>query len=259
MFKQFLFALLALLTGGAWGVVAEEPEAREYTDTTGKKLPYRLFKPEKIEPGKKYPLVLLLHGAGERGSDNKIQLTWWWKSGQRSLLTSPAFVESGAFALCPQCPSEKQWVDVPWSKGSFKSPTISEPLRLALELTDATIKDLPIDPDRVYVTGLSMGGYGTWDALARRPELFAAGIPICGAGDPEKAATIAHIPVWAWHGDKDGAVPVQGSRDMIEALKKAGAKPRFNELPGVGHNSWSPAYADADFWPWLLAQKRTKK
>ncbi len=175
------------------------------------------------------------------------------------MLTEPAFVEAGCFALCPQCPAGKQWVDVPWSKGSFKTPAVSEPLRLALELTDATLRKYPIDPDRVYVTGLSMGGYGTWDAIARRPELFAGAIAICGAGDPARAKEIAHIPVWAWHGEKDGAVPVQGSRDMVAALKKAGAMPRYNELPGVGHNSWSPAYADRDFWPWLLKQKRTRK
>lgn len=148
---------------------------------------------------------------------------------------------------------------MPWEKGSFQTPAISESLRLALELTDATLKELPIDPERVYVTGLSMGGYGTFDALVRRPDLFAGAIAVCGAGDPSKAKSIAHIPVWAWHGDKDTAVPVQGSRDMVEALKKAGATPKYSELAGVGHNSWSPAYADKDFWPWLLAQKRAKK
>jgi predicted peptidase len=255
--RQLLLVVMVLI--GGVGTMADEPEMRTYKDAAGKTLPYRLFKPAKVEAGKKYPLVLLLHGAGERGTDNKAQLVWWYHPTQPSLLTHPAFLEAGCYAIAPQCPADKRWVEVPWEKGSYKTPEISEPLRLTLELTDATIKDQPIDPDRVHVTGLSMGGYGTWDALARRPELFAAAIVVCGAGDPEKAKSIAHIPVWAWHGDKDGAVPVQGSRDMIEALKKAGAMPKYSELVGVGHNSWSPAYADKDFWPWLLAQKRAKQ
>jgi predicted peptidase len=256
--RRLLLAAFLVLIGGVC-VMADEPETREFKDATGKTLPYRLIKPAKIEPGKKYPLVLLLHGAGERGTDNKAQLVWWYDAKKPSLLTHPAFVEAGCFAIAPQCPPNKKWVEVPWEKGSYKTPEISDPLRLALELTDATIKEFPIDPDRVYVTGLSMGGYGTWDALARRPELFAAAIAVCGAGDPDKAKTIAHIPVWAFHGDKDEAVPVKGSRDMIEAMKKAGATPKYSELAGVGHNSWSPAYADKDFWPWLLSQKRAKQ
>lgn len=251
-----VLAVLAL--GLPASAFAADPEAKIYTDDDGKTLPYRLLKPADPEPGKKYPLVLVLHGAGERGSDNAKQLTWFWEKG-KGPLGRPEFAEAKAFALLPQCPDGKQWVDVPWGKGSYKSPAVSGPLKLALELVEASIKRLPIDPDRVYVVGLSMGGFGTFDALQRRPDLFAAAVPICGAGDLSKAKAIAHIPVWAFHGDKDTAVPVSGSREMVAALKAAGGTVKYTEYKGVGHNSWSPAFAEKEFWTWLFAHKRAKK
>jgi predicted peptidase len=253
--KQVL-AMIALTVPA--GVTAAEPEAKVFKDAAGKTLPYRLLKPADPEPGKKYPLVLVLHGAGERGSDNAKNLVWFWDNG-KGPLGRPEVAAAKAFALLPQCPDGQQWVNVPWAKGSYKSPEVSDPLRLALELVDASVKELPIDPDRVYVIGLSMGGFGTFDALQRRPELFAAAIPICGAGDLSKAKAIAHIPVCAFHGDQDGAVPVAGSREMVAALKAAGGTPKYTEFKGVGHNSWSPAFQEKEFWTWLFAQKRAKK
>jgi predicted peptidase len=238
---------------------AAEPEARVFKSPAGKTLPYRLLKPAATEPGKTYPLVLFLHGAGERGTDNAKQLVWFWNANKPSVLTRKEFADARAFAVIPQCPDGQQWVNVPWEKGSYQSPQISEPLQLTLDLIDAQLKELPIDPDRVYVIGMSMGGYGAFDAIQRRPNLFAAAIPICGAGDPSKAKDVAHVPVWAFHGEKDPAVPVSGSREMVEALKKVGGSPRYTEYPGVGHNSWSPAFEEKEFWGWLFAQKRTRK
>ena len=116
-------------------------------------------------------------------------------------------------------------------------------------------KELPIDPKRLYVMGLSMGGYGTWDALQRYPEKFAAAVPICGGGD-ETAADRIKAPVWAFHGDADGAVPVQRSRNMIEAIRKAGGKPKYTEYPGVGHNSWSAAFKDPELLKWLFSHHK---
>jgi predicted peptidase len=255
--KQILATIATALTGCA--ATAAEPEAKEYRPAPGQVLRYRLLKPADPEPGKKYPLVLILHGAGERGADNAKQLLWYWDAKKPSVLTRPEVAAAKAFAVIPQCPDGQQWVNVPWAKGSYKSPEVSEPLRLALDLTEALVKELPVDPDRVYVTGMSMGGYGTFDAVQRRPDLFAAAVPVCGAGDPAKAKAIAHIPVWAFHGDQDTAVPVAGSRDMVAALKAAGAAPRYTEYRGVGHNSWSPAFAEKEFWSWLFAQKRTAK
>jgi predicted peptidase len=254
--SRTLTIMCALAFSGAAG--AAEPEAKEF-QADGKTLLYRILKPTDTEAGKKYPLVLVLHGAGERGNDNKKQLVWFWDAKKPRVLGRPEVAAAKAFVVVPQCPDGKQWVDVPWAKGSYKSPEISEPIKLTLGLVDSLIKDLPIDPDRVYVMGMSMGGFGAFDAAQRRPELFAAIVPICGAGDPARAKDIAHIPVWAFHGDKDDAVPVAGSRDMIAALKKAGADPKYTEYPDTGHNSWSPAFDEKEFWNWIFAQKRMKK
>ncbi len=237
---------------------AAEPEAKTFTAPGGKTLPYRLIRPDGVEAGKTYPLVLVLHGAGERGSDNAKQLIHVWEKGTGPL-GRPEFAAAKAFAILPQCPDGKQWVNVPWGNGSYTSPAVSEPLDLALKLTDASIKELPIDPDRVYVMGLSMGGYGTFDAIQRRPELFTAAIPVCGAMDVSKAKDVKHVAVWVFHGDKDTVVPPTGSRDAVAALKAAGATPRYTEYPDVGHNSWSPAFRERELWTWLFAQKRAGK
>ena len=174
-------------------------------------------------------------------------------------MTRPEVAKEKAFVIVPQCPDGKQFVEVPWAKGSYKSPEVSEPLKLALALIDSFIKDNPIDADRVYVVGMSMGGYGAIDAVQRRPQLFAACVPICGAADLSKARDIAHVPMWAFHGDADTVVPVSGSREIVAELKKAGAEPKYTEYPKVGHNSWSPAFEDKEFWSWIFAQKRQPK
>lgn len=252
---RWILTMIALALGAAAN--AAEPEALVFK-SGDKSLPYRLLKPEGTVKGEKYPLVIFLHGAGERGVDNKKQLVWFWNDKKPSVMTRPEVAKEKAFVIVPQCPDGKKFVEVPWEKGSYKSPEISETLKLTLALIDATIKEQPIDADRVYVIGMSMGGYGAFDAVQRRPELFAACVPICGAGDPSKAKDIAHVPVWAFHGADDGAVPVSGSRDMIDALKKAGAEPKYSEYPKVGHNSWSPAFEEKEFWNWIFAQKRKK-
>ncbi len=251
-----VFAMFAFVAASAAN--AAEPEAHVFK-ADGKTLPYRLLKPADTEAGKKHPLVLFLHGAGERGTDNAKQLVWFWADKKPSVLTRPEVTAAKAFVIVPQCPEGKRFVDVPWEKGSYKSPEISEPLKLTLALIDSFLKEQPIDPDRVSVVGMSMGGYGAIDAVQRRPELFAACISICGAADLSKARDIAHVPVWAFHGDADGAVPVSGSREFIDALKKAGAEPKYTEYPKVGHNSWSPAFEEKEFWNWIFAQKRKPK
>jgi predicted peptidase len=129
-------------------------------------------------------------------------------------------------------------------------------MKLLLGLIDSLEKTLPIDKSRIYVTGLSMGGYGTWDLISRRPERFAAAVPVCGGGDEGQAANAAKVPVWAFHGGKDGVVIPERSRNMVEALKTAGATPKYTEYPEVGHDSWNKAYADPEMMKWLFSQKR---
>lgn len=249
---------VVLLMLAATSARAADPEPKTFAAAGGKTIPYRLLRPDGVEAGKKYPLVLVLHGAGERGTDNAKQLIHVWDKGTGPL-GRPEFAAAKAFAVLPQCPDGKQWVDVPWAKGSYKSPPVSEPLELALQLVDAAIKEHPIDPDRVYVMGLSMGGYGTFDAVQRRPELFAAAVPVCAAMDVSKAKAVAAVPMWVFHGDKDTVVPVSGSREAVAALRAAGATPRYTEYAGVGHNSWAPAFREKELWTWVFAQRRGKK
>jgi predicted peptidase len=251
-----VFAMFALALAST--ADAAEPDAKVFRKGEAS-LPYRLVRPAGTEAGKKYPLVLFLHGAGERGTDNAKTLVWFWDAKKPSVLTRQEFIDAKAFAVVPQCPDGKQWVDVPWANGCYKSPPVSAPLALTLDLVDSLVKELPIDADRVSVVGMSMGGYGAFDAAQRRPDLFAAVASVCGAGDVAKAKDIAHVPVWAFHGDADNVVPVKGSRDMVAALKKAGGEVKYTEYPKVGHNSWSPAFAEKDFWTWVFAQQRGKK
>lgn len=239
-----LAAILVLALPG----VAQEPEAMEARTFQG--LPYRLFKP-KAEGT--HPLVVFLHGAGERGDDNAAQL----KNCVKHLLKQQE--KQPFFLVAPQCPKDRRWVEVNWGAPSHAMPEQpSEPMGRLLGLLATLEKELGHDRTRVYVTGLSMGGFGTWDLLCRRPDLFAAAVPICGGGDEAQAPRIAKIPQWIFHGDKDTVVKTARSRAMVEALKKAGGEPIYTEYPGVAHNSWDRAYADPKLWDWLFAQKRPR-
>ena len=187
--------------------------------------------------GHGWPLVLFLHGAGERGSDLK----------QVEMHGPPKLVAQGKkfpfILVSPQCPKDGWW----------------EPTGLQ-QLLDRTEKQLKVDPDRVYLTGLSMGGYGTWDLARRDPKRFAAIAPVCGGSAPELvflSPGLKTLPVWAFHGDQDKTVPAQRSIEMIDALRKAGNPDvKLTIYPGVGHASWVQAYDDPEFYRWLLSHKR---
>lgn len=234
-------------------------EARHISYTGGdysdEQFGYRLMSPAKIEEANKYPLILFLHGAGERGSDNKRQLTHF-----PVLMAQPHYRERyPCFVLAPQCRTGRKWVEVDWSAAeTHKSPkSPGDQMQVALQILKQTLRDLPIDPDRVYLTGLSMGGYGSWDLGCRHPELFAAVAPICGGADNDAVAVLKNMPVWVAHGAADRVVPPERSRLAVAALKRAGGNPIYVELPGVGHNSWTPSYTDNDgLIPWLFRQTR---
>jgi predicted peptidase len=261
MIKHCLIPLLAMLF--ATGFVMSDSlsaadhrdrfEARTFEGDAGKKLNYRLLLPKGYDPKKAYPLVLFLHGAGERGSDNKIQLV----HGMNEFASDEIMEKHPAFVVAPQCPEGKQWVDVPWSADSHIMPKEpAEPLQQSLDLIAALQKEFSIDKSRIYVTGLSMGGFGAWDAIQRQPKLFAAAVPVCGGGDATLAEKIKDVPVWAFHGAEDGAVKPKRSRDMIAALKKVGGSPKYTEYEKVGHNSWEKAYGDPQMYEWLFGQNR---
>ncbi len=232
--------------------VQELTTAEVFKTPSGETLNYRIFLPKSAPAGKKLPIVLFLHGAGERGNDNSSQLV----HGVMPLITYGTATNDPAIILAPQCPGEMQWVNVPWDAKSHTMPVEpSQPMKLALALLREKMKTLPVDPARVYVTGLSMGGYGTWDAIQREPALFAAAMPVCGGGDTACAPTIKQIPIWAFHGDADGAVPVVRSRDMFKALQACGSKAQYREYPGAGHDVWSSTYNDPAVLAWFFSQR----
>jgi len=217
-------------------------------------IPWRLFVPEKASKENPLPLVVFLHGAGKKGNDNIGPMSLAW-----SFITPEAQAKNPCFVLAPQVPINRLWVS--YNLKAMESVDtevveITPEMAAALELVDEMLKTRPIDPRRVYVVGQSMGGYGTWDAMVRRPDLWAAAVPICGGGDPAKAEKIKAIPVWAWHGESDTMVPVTGSRKMIEALKATGAQPLYTEIAKGGHGVWIKAFADPKLYDWLFAQKK---
>jgi predicted peptidase len=223
-----LFLALSILTHAVETTFKPQPEQGN--------IHYLLFTPE-ITSGKKYPLVIFLHGAGERGNDNKSQL----KHGARVFTTAENQAKRPCFVIAPQCPKD-QW----WSGKNLED---------VITIVEKFAKDPRVDTSRIYITGLSMGGFGTWSIIAQRPKLFAAAIPICGGGNPADAKTIKHIPIRAYHGDADKVVTPDKSQSMIDALKSFRAKDATLTLyPNVGHDSWTQTYVDPSVMAWLFEQ-----
>ncbi len=220
----------------------------------GDTLNYRLLFPD-ADTMRKYPLVIFLHGSGERGSDNEAQLKW----GVMNFATDQNMIQHPAIVIAPQCPEKQSWSN--FSRGKSSSdirlqPAPTKPMELLIGLIHQLVKSMPIDSNRIYITGLSMGGFGTYDAIERYPDLFAAAVPVCGGGDISRAASIAHLPIWIFHGAEDPAVNPVFSMDMFEALTKAGAHPGFTQYPEVGHFSWLGAYSDQLMIEWLFRQHK---
>ena len=225
----------------------------EFKNKEGQRLLYRFLKPASLEAGKKYPIVIFFHGAGERGDDNEKTLI----HGVKTFATEEFLKKYPCFVVVPQCPNEQMWMGFPWTVEKVVLPEKpTESLSLAMQCLDSLEKEFPIDTDREYVTGLSMGGFGTWESIVRSPNRFAAAVPICAGCDVTKAKSIAHLPIWAYHGAKDGVVKVERSREIIEALKAAGGTPKYTEYPEVGHDSWNGAYKDQAMYEWLFSQRR---
>lgn len=240
--KNFLIRLsfvcaTAIATGlcHAEEKVASQTFARLDTQVTIQ-MDYLLYVPPDYDTKPVWPVMLFLHGSGERGND----LALVRKHGL------PKLIEEGTafpfIVVSPQCPSGKQW----------------DPFTL-LALLDDVRSRLKIDEDRIYITGISMGGFGTWMLAAYAPEQIAAIAPICGGGDTEWAENFATMPVWAFHGAKDNSVPPSRSQAMIDALKKKGGDPRLTIYPDAGHDSWTATYDNPELYAWLLSQSRPKR
>ncbi|MEZ6064501.1 MAG: prolyl oligopeptidase family serine peptidase [Planctomycetaceae bacterium] len=196
-------------------------------------LAYLLYLPPNYEEQEKWPLLVFLHGSGERG--NNLQKV--------KVHGPPKLVEQGRdfpmIIVSPQCPADKWW-DV----------------RELTALIDAVSTEQKVDPDRIYVTGLSMGGYGTWELASAIPDRLAAIVPICGGGTPYRTRRFAKLPVWAFHGAKDSAVPLKATEDMIAALRQNGGDPKLTVYPEANHDSWTETYNNPELYTWLLEQKR---
>ena len=244
----------------AWpGLAADGPpdenlvnrfEARISKDSSGKSIPYRLFKPRAYDSAQEYPLVLILHGAAGLGTDNKNQFAGGNQVPVEVLTREENQGKYPCFILAPQCPRTGSWA------GYFNQST--DAMRLSLAALKAVQNEFNIDAQRLCVVGLSMGGSGVWDLIAREPKLFAAAVPICGAGNPAKAPLFAQQNIWCFHGEKDPLVDVAYARRMIAAIKKGGGHPKYTEYAGVGHNSYVNAFNEPELLPWLFSQKRNE-
>jgi predicted peptidase len=213
----------------------DEPKPGKQVEVKGSEgeYSYLLFLPQTYDKQDKWPLIVFLHGAGERGDDLNLAK----KHGPPKNVEKQADFEF--IVVSPQVPANQRWE-----------------ADKVMKIVDSLSKSLKIDASRIYLTGLSMGGYGTWSTAAKYPDRFAAIVPICGGGDPESAEKIKDIPCWVFHGAKDTAVPLKASEDMVDALKKAGGEPKFTVYPEAGHDSWTESYNNPELYKWLLAQQR---
>jgi predicted peptidase len=220
-------------------------------------LPYRILYPDRFDKTKKYPLVIVLHGSGERGNDNELQLA----HGAALFVSNAVRKKFPSIVIFPQCPAEDYWSNVDREsitdgKRNYVFHEDGKPtpaMKMLLSFTDDLIKKPYIDPKRMYVGGLSMGGMGTFELLSRKPQMFAAAFPICGGGHPNTVKAYAkQVSLWVFHGAEDDVVSIHHSQVMVEALKKAGADVRFTIYPDVKHESWDRAFAEPDLLPWLF-------
>lgn len=224
-------------------------------------LPYRLYVPENYTADKKYPVLLLLHGLGECGTDNELQ----FRSGFPQFFRDPNSPVYDAIVIAPQCPRDSLWVDLhlislireicgPYA---LDGQNESRSLIAVNAILDEIMEKYSCDEDRLYVAGISLGAYGTWDLLLRHTDRFAAAMPVCGAGDYENARLAANIPVRVYHGDSDRSVSVEGSRLMVDALRAAGnERVHYTEYEGRDHDIWNDAFGDPDAPAWIFAQRR---
>ncbi len=225
--------------------LADKFEARVFVGSKGDTLYYRLLKPLNYDTTKKYPLLVSLPYGGQPGTDKIRQLEGAaaaeMLSGKENREKYPAFI------FVPNCPAGSGWGGIPGY------PSVDS---LVYEALTSLNNEPGLDVKRRYVTGISRGGYGAWNFISKRPDLFAAAIPVCGGGDPSFAARAVDVAVWAFHGEDDKNVPVSGSREMIKAIEKAGGHPKYTEFANEGHNIWYQTSITPGLWDWLFAQQQ---
>ena len=273
---RFVTYLFCLLGGLSLTAVGQSATSFSIADTTlylkktfnfrrGYSLPYRLLEPLDKDPKATYPLVIVLHGAGEKGDDNGRQLL----NGGDVFASLDSRLRFQSYVVFPQCPKPDNWTTFGYLKNPGEEIQIGRyekkagtPLLATFDLIDRLIANHHIanhhiDKKRVYIVGLSMGGFGALEAVARRPNLFAAAVPICGGGDTTACRKYARkVPVWLFHSQDDPIVPVGLSRAIANRLRALGADPQFTEYENAGHTVWREAFADPRLLTWLFDQKR---
>jgi predicted peptidase len=235
MLRLVMFTLL--LTSPTFQSTRAEESRDEFSATVTKEVSaqYLVVNPTDFDPQQKYPLIIFLHGSGERGDDlEKVKIHGPFKTVEE--LKLPFII------VAPQSPADERW-----------------DIDMLSALVDRLLETLPVDRDRVYLTGLSLGGFGTWDLAIRRPEVFAAIAPICGVGKPSQAAKLKNVPIWAFHGAKDDAVQLKGSTEMIDALYAVGNDARLTVYPEANHDSWTATYENPRLYEWFLSHRSTGK
>lgn len=229
----------------------ERTEEGRYEDAKGNVLVYRLLKPKSYEKGAQYPLVIFLHGSGERGDDNRTPMRQ--RNGAYEFLQTVE--DRSFFMLIPQCPRG----DI-WSSYSSMVPGYTEamtiPMKLTFAIMDKVMAELPVDPRRIYVTGFSMGAVGTWEMVALKPKLFAAAVPVSGGHYSTLAPRTVPVPFWIFHGKNDAAVPVSESQKMVKVLADIGSAVKYTEYPDGDHFILGRVYSSPEMAEWLFAQKR---
>ena len=233
----------------------------QYLASTGETMHYYVYVPTGYSAEAKLPLLIEVHGAGPQPAKDG-----GGGSARRYLGLNPNYAEAKYPCIFVEPMLNADWKVSCWDSKGWKTGSHTMDLKappkgiaILLEFLPKIIADLKSDPDRTYVTGASNGGYATWDLITYRPDLFAAAIPICGAGDPSQAARIKDLPIWTFHGTADPTVPFTGTTEMVAALEAAGGKPRHLYFEGMGHKSWDPAWKTPDLVPWLFAQNRSER
>ncbi|MFZ0087578.1 MAG: alpha/beta hydrolase-fold protein [Candidatus Acidiferrales bacterium] len=222
--------------------------AGSYRSPSGETMQYRLFVPPGYDASQRYPIVLWLHGAAGRGSDNFSQLSGGNFAGSHIWTTAENQAKYHAFVLAPQVDVTKGW-----ARPHTNTPPVA--IRLALEILDTIEKKYSIDRAREYVAGQSMGGEGVWAALSIAPARFAAAIALCGYGDAYMIPRVAKVPVWIFQGEEDPVVPVSRARTWVAELRGAGAAPKYTEYPSIGHDAWDVAFQEPDLVTWLFSHR----
>jgi predicted peptidase len=242
-------ALLVFVLGCASRGPDERFQRMTYVSPTGPTLPYRLFVPDAGDTNGRYPLVVFLHGGRGSGTDNLKQISGTNYSGSHVWIQRDCQTKHRALVVAPQLPELRRW-----------DYTASDELSTYGELVVELIRNLqdkyPIDQDRIYLTGQSLGGWGVWDLIAKRPELFAAAVPVCGGGNPKAASSMRDVSIWAFHGAEDREVSVERSREMVKALRAAGSDVKYTEYRSAGHAIWDRAYGEDGLIDWLFAQRK---